>query len=173
MNRILTPILLAAALTIPSLPCAEPAPPVSGVAVPVAWTDAADRFYRGYFLAQPGARYVMRFHSDDGCELYANGRFVTRQGGLCHQGGTVKGSLELSPWMTPGVNLVAAHLSNAPVPGGSLMSVVLLEVVPGAGGGCRGPREGTLHRRLTSNTAEPSGVAGAVRGPRNKRPVHP
>ena len=98
--------------------------------MPIPWTDAADRFYRGYFLTQPGARYVVRLHSDDGCELYANGRFVTRQGGLCHAGGTAKGSLELSPWMTPGVNLLAAHLSNAPVAGGSLMSVVVLEVVP-------------------------------------------
>jgi hypothetical protein len=73
-----------------------------------------DRYYRGVFTVSPDRRYLLRWLSDDGIWLYANGRHLLHRGGECQLGGVSTGELDITPYLSPGANLLAAHLSNGP-----------------------------------------------------------
>jgi hypothetical protein len=81
-----------------------------------------DRFYRGHFLASPGATVVLDWQSDDGSWVWLNGEFLGHWGGDCHEGGCVGGAgdcggpggqLDLTGRVRPGENLLAVHVSNS------------------------------------------------------------
>src|SRR5258706_15987680 len=76
-----------------------------------------DRYYRGRFSWDTG-QVLLRFASDDGIEIYCNGRLVAAYGGSCHSTGcfnfpefcspnTSTGDLYLTPYLQSGGNLIA------------------------------------------------------------------
>jgi hypothetical protein len=94
---------------------------------PIEVGKPGDRYYRGTFAPAPGKRYILRWLSDDGIWLYANGRFLLHRGGECGQGGVSTGELDITPYISPGANLLGAHLSNGPGCCLSLFAPTLLE----------------------------------------------
>ena len=100
---------------------------------PIPWDKPGDRFYRGYLTFDPGYRYVMEWRSDDGSWIYVNGKFVTRDGGECHEGGTARGTVDITPYLVNDVNVIAIHLSNMPVCCASLLDVTVIQAPEVAG----------------------------------------
>ena len=88
---------------------------------------AQDRFYRGTFTLSGPVSGVVSFDSDDGIWVYVNGTSVGHWGGDCHQPGCVGRpavspscsgplvNLDVSGYLQPGVNVIAAQVSNATV----------------------------------------------------------
>jgi hypothetical protein len=103
---------------------------------PIPWDRAADKFYRGTFEGVAGNSYLLRWKSDDGSWIHINGQFVVHEGGDCHRGGCVGlgcnkaqgprgGIIDITPFVQPGPNLIAAHLSNMAVCCGSYFDAVI------------------------------------------------
>jgi hypothetical protein len=72
------------------------------------------RYYRAHFdLAGDKPQAVLRFNSDDGSHVYVGGKHVGRWGADCGYGGVANPyDTDLTPWLTPGDNVIAIQVNN-------------------------------------------------------------
>lgn len=65
---------------------------------------------RADFLAENGKRYGLRISADDYYKLYVNGIFVTQGPAPAYPEHYYYNSIDLTPYLAPGKNVIAAHL---------------------------------------------------------------